>query len=96
MSEVVWERKYYKNGQLYHEDPYVNGFNHGIEKYYYDDGQLELEIPLVNNKRHGITKWYYKNGVLREVDLWIKGRVRNDLLGDEHRLTRLVLLGEQG
>jgi len=120
MSEVEWRREYYKdNGQLYHEDPYVDGVNHGIEKQYYEDGQLRFLIPWVNGElhgedrgyyrngqlryktphihdcRHGIEKWYSREGVLRSETLWIRDEERNDLLGDEHKFARLILLGEE-
>jgi len=95
MSEVEWTKEYYKDGTLHCETPHVNSKAHGVAEWYYKDGALEWETPYTNGQRHGVEKWYYEDGTLHCEFLWIKGEERNDLKGDEHRLTRLMLLGEQ-
>jgi len=93
MNEVVWNRKNHDNGQLEYEIPYVNGKRHGVAKYYHTNGKFEHKIPWINGRLHGIKKIYYRDGTLRSEALWIRDNERNDLLGDEHRLERLMLLG---
>jgi len=96
MSEVEWKKEYYKDGLLLCETPYINGQVHGVEKWYYNNGQLQWEDPYVNGLNHGVEKTYNKDGTLKEENLWINDERRNDLLGDEHKLARLMLLGEEG
>jgi len=86
---------YYKDGQLQCEIPHVNGLIYGVRKMYHEDGQLSRETPYVNHRRHGIENQYNYNGTLKEQYLYINDKIRNDLLGDEHRLTRLTLLGSE-
>jgi len=93
MSEVEWMREYWDNGTLYCEVPYINGHKHGVARWYFSSGALEQEISYSNDKAHGIQRWYYENGEIRLENLKIKGKKRNDLLGDKHRLMRLMLLG---
>jgi len=95
MSEVEWKRGYYDSGQLHYEIPYINHKRSGIRKSYHDNGHLRCEFPYVNDHLHGIARWYHNNGWLDKETLWINGEERNDLLGDEHRLARLILLGEE-
>jgi len=95
VSEVVWEKHHDAKGQLMYETPFVNGKAHGIQKGYWSDGQLCWEDPFVNNQQHGISRWYNRDGTLRSETLWIRDKHRNDLLGDEHKLARLILLGEE-
>lgn len=45
------EKKYYDNGNLESETPYVNGEIYGIQKIYYKNGNLESEIPFVNGEK---------------------------------------------
>jgi len=95
MSEVEWKKQYHSCGQEYRLIPYVNGKRHGIEKGYRTNGTLDYEDPYVNGVNHGIEKWYHEDGTLRRETIWLRGRPRPDLLGDEYRLTRLVLFGEE-
>jgi len=88
-------RGYYSDGELYWETPYANGHQHGIEKWYSSDGELYHENPFVNGRLHGVERWYNKDSTTEEKALWIRDRQRNDLLGDEHKLARLMLLGEE-
>jgi len=69
-------------------------------KRYYTNGQLKCKISWINGKRHGTEKWYHetkkwyhKNHKLESETLWINGEKRDDLLGNKHKLTRLMLLG---
>jgi len=94
MSKVEWMRLRYANDQLHRETPYLNQQEHGVEKWYYEDGQLSSETRWVNGKRHGVDKMYCIDGQLLRETLWIRGIQRDDLLGDKHKLTRLVLLGD--
>ena len=96
MSEVEWTKEYYKDGTLHCETPHVNGKLHGVEKKYYGNGILHWETPYVNGQLHGVEKYYHRNGILFHEDLWIRGKMRNSLLRKEHRLERLMLLGEEG
>jgi len=96
MSEVEWRRLHKSSGMLYWETPFVNGRPHGIEKKYYKNGILQWEISFINGQLHGVSKTYHRDGTLQEESLWIRDKKRNDLLEDEHRLERLILLGEQG
>jgi len=96
MSEVEWIRHYHPGSDiLRYEASYVNGLHHGVEKSYYKDGTLLHESLWVNGQLHGMEREFYCQGLLKNKALWIRGYRRNDLLGDEHRLIRLVLLGEQ-
>jgi len=95
MDEVEWYKSYWTNGQLYNESPFVNKKRHGKAKWYYEDGQLAHEIPHIDGQIHGVTSRYNRDGTLGEQNIWINGEIRNDLLGDEHRLTRLALLGSE-
>lgn len=95
MSEVKWIRLYRGNGILYWETPYVNDQPHGVEKKYYKDGTLEWEVSFINGQPHGIQRRYHRDGTLRDETLWIRDKQRDDLLGDENRLLRLTLLGEE-
>jgi len=95
MSEVVWKKTYFEGGQLNHKTPYVNNRRHGVEKRYCKSGRLRWESPYANGRLHGIERLYYNNGQLDCEFLWIRGQLRDDLLGEEHRLTRLMLFGEQ-
>jgi antitoxin component YwqK of YwqJK toxin-antitoxin module len=62
MKEVI--RRYYSNGQICWETPYVNGNRYGLERFWYDNGQIIWETPYVNGKRHGLTKAWYSNANL--------------------------------
>jgi len=94
MSKVEWERTYYNDDStLYKETPLVNGQIHGVLKYYYRNGQCNFKIPYANGLLHGVESIYRWNGALKEQRIWVNGSLRNDLLGDEHRLKRLILLG---
>jgi len=100
VSEVEWEKEYYEDDDgvsdtLCWEAQFLNHQQHGVEKWYHIDGTLRYEIFFDSGQRHGISKGYNKDGTLRETTLWIRGVIRNDLLGDKHRLERLMLLGEQ-
>lgn len=87
-------KKYYDSGVLECETPYVNSKVHGIEKLYYESGELEWETPYVNGKRHGTHKAYYKSGELEYATPYVNDEIREDLLLEENRLLRLILIGE--
>jgi len=95
MSEVAWETGYWYNGHLHYNVPYINGQQHGIAKWYHDNGLLYMEASYVNGRCHGVQRFYNEDGQLRSEIPWVNGEERNDLLGDEHKLLRLMLLGEQ-
>jgi len=92
MSEVEWKRVYYINDQLWSETPHVNGQAHGVAKFYHDDGVMFSEITYVNGQRHGVEKTYWPDGKI-ERHLYIHGINKDNLLEEEHRLERLILLG---
>jgi len=94
LSKVEWI--YYNDGTVNWETPFVNGQVHGITKCHYKNGTVEYKTPFVNGRQHGVQEHYDEEGVLKSKILWIEGKIRNDLLGDKHRLERLMLLGEQG
>jgi len=94
MGKIVWKKTYYNDGQLDHKIPYLNGRRHGLEVWYYPNGELKCEIPWVNGQLHGVEKLYCDR--LQYEIIWVRGQQRDDLLGDEHRLTRLMLLGDEG
>jgi len=87
-------KEYWSNGTLSWKTPYINDREHGVEKGYYVDGTLNWTVSYVNGERHGIER-HYDACLLKQETLWIRGEERDDLKGDEHRLTRLMLLGEQ-
>ena len=41
---------YYENGNVMYEAPFVNGKQHGIEKWYYENGKLKWETPFKKGK----------------------------------------------
>jgi len=93
MSEVEWNKAYWDDGQIPKwEIPSINGMKHGVVVYYRRDGLINWKISFANGVQHGIER-YYNNGIFEWENLWINGEVRNDLLGEEHRLERLMLLG---
>ena len=59
--KVKIRRSYYESGALWLETPYVNGKEHGTEKWYYESGALDSETPYENGKKHGIEKSYYED-----------------------------------
>ena len=59
------ERRYYKNGTLFHEIPYKDDKEEGMVKIYYSSGKLLAEIPYNNGKVEEIERWYYENGQLK-------------------------------
>ena len=69
--EVI--KGYYESGALWWETPYVNGKEHGIEKFYYESGALKYETPYVNGNIHGIEKSYYESGAIRRVIPHVNG-----------------------
>jgi antitoxin component YwqK of YwqJK toxin-antitoxin module len=69
----VTKRKYYDNGQLRWETPFVNGQAHGIERCRYPNGKLAWETPWVNDQRHGIARDWHENG-----QLWFEIAFVND------------------
>ena len=57
---VLWEKVYYKNGQLKTEKHFNTlGKWHGEQKYYYKNGQLKFQI-------------FYENGIQKNQDCWDK------------------------
>ena len=56
MNEV--KRKYWENGQLSHEYPYVDGKAHGLCRRWRENGQL-WSIDLYNNGAH-VCEWQAK------------------------------------
>jgi len=97
------QKGYYEDGTLHWEIFFFNGQAHGTAKWYYEGGMsqnghgkvLYYEVPYLNGQQHGIQKGYHEDGILQYEILWIRGEERSDLLGDKHRLERLMLLGEQ-
>jgi len=66
---------------------------HGTARGHYDNGQLAWVAHYVNDRHHGVEKSYTYDGLLSGVSLWVRGVLRNDLLNEDNRLTRLALLG---
>jgi len=60
---------------------------------HYCTGQLYCEIPFVNGQLHGVARGYNEDGTLRYEVPYVNGQSREDLLKEENRLLRLVLLG---
>ena len=50
-AEIIYEKSYDKNGQLYNEVNYIDGKINGIYKLYYDNGQLLKEVNYINGKK---------------------------------------------
>jgi len=50
-EEII--KKYYDNGQLQCETPYLNGKKHGLLKWWYYNGQLRYEVTRKNNLQCG-------------------------------------------
>jgi antitoxin component YwqK of YwqJK toxin-antitoxin module len=96
--ECKMERWYYENGQLNFERPSrkLNGYLyiHGIERLYHpQNGKLQHEVSYQDGLRHGMAKRYNEEGDLIEITAWVHGVERPELLEEEHRLERIVLLG---
>ena len=73
MNETTWERKYYENGTLCQEDPYVRGIKHGLIRNWYRNGTLSWEAPYVRGVLYGLIKYWSSNGMLKEISLWNNG-----------------------
>ena len=65
--------KYFKNGQLYQIDNYIDGIKGSWEQYY-DNGQLESKGSFnKNGYPDGLLEFYYKNGQLENKGSWKDG-----------------------
>ncbi|MCH8503948.1 MAG: hypothetical protein LAT50_06450 [Ectothiorhodospiraceae bacterium] len=64
----------YSNGQRMHEDHYVNGVRHGVQRAFYDNGELRLESHFEEGRRHGLYRRWNEDGQLTSEVGYAEGR----------------------
>ena len=57
-------KRYFNNGQLEIEIPYVNNKKNGLVKEYYSSGTLFSKVPYLDGLKSGVAKWFHENGKL--------------------------------
>jgi antitoxin component YwqK of YwqJK toxin-antitoxin module len=73
--ETEIERTYYPNGQLWSEQPHVDGKPHGMEKWWFPSGQLGSEYTYVDGVLHGMGKRWWQDGGIGEFYLYNQGEL---------------------
>jgi hypothetical protein len=67
--------EYYKNGKIYSEEFYKDGFRYGNWRFYYENGALKKEL----NYNHGLLKgeqhYYSTQGKLIYTEIYIDGEI---------------------
>jgi antitoxin component YwqK of YwqJK toxin-antitoxin module len=81
------------NNKEVSKEEWVRFDGKGVRRKYYDNGQLAYEFSIQNKHRHGIYRWYESNGTLRCETIYVYGEERPELLEEEHKLERVLLLG---
>lgn len=84
---------FYNNGQLWHSCLYINGKKNGLCQDFYNNGKLGFSCPYINGKEHGLYQCFRENGKLEYSSLYVNGVEREDLIGEDMALARLVILG---
>lgn len=64
-------KKYYPNGKLYAELPYLNGVVDGKAKFYFENERLKAEINFRHNRKEGLAKTYFLNGRIESETLFM-------------------------
>jgi antitoxin component YwqK of YwqJK toxin-antitoxin module len=72
-NEVVGQRSYDSDGNLWRETPLKNGQRHGREYIWDETGALESVEPYVNGKIHGLAKQYNRNGKVIGTYRFVRG-----------------------
>jgi len=90
-----WVEEHYDNGQLCFRCLYVNRVRQGTTRWYHPCGSLSQITTWINGELHGMDIIYSEEGVILGEILWYRGVVRNDLLGEDNKLARLMLFGEE-
>ena len=85
----------WNNGKLCYKVPVINGQQHGLCEGYYNDGKLSCRVSYVNGQHHGLYESYYEDGKLEYKTYYVNGEERDDLLGDDKKLERLVIFGKE-
>jgi antitoxin component YwqK of YwqJK toxin-antitoxin module len=73
--ETEIKRKYWDNGQLRSEHPYMGGIPHGVMKWWYPSGQLGSETSYVGGVVHGMAKHWRQDGDIVWSRLYNQGEV---------------------
>ena len=64
---------YHKNGQLWHEDTYVDGKKEGLAKNWYDNGQLFSRSSFSYGKPVGLRERWHRNGEIYQEATFVNG-----------------------
>jgi len=85
---------WYSNGQLFHENNFINGISDGAQIWYRENGNKDYEGFYKNGLKHGMFTVYLDNGkvdfetkVENGIDLWHKAYWRSNgklMLEDEY------------
>ena len=78
-------QEFHDNGQLFHEEYYINGKLHRLDgpayQRFYDTGQLYYESYYINGKMHRLDgpafKEFYDNDKLNHAKYYINGKCYN-------------------
>ena len=66
--------RYYSDGKLYSEMPFINGVLDGVNRFYYSSGKLAEEATFKNFQLEGIQKVYNENGRLESETTYKNGK----------------------
>lgn len=67
-------KRFYRNGKVKEERPYIMGYLEGVRRGYYENGEIEYEISYKNNNLHGLSAHYTEDGMI-ELELnFLNGR----------------------
>ncbi len=53
---------HYHGGKVESKTPYVNGKQHGMERWWYESGKKYTEEMWRDGKLHGVETWWYESG----------------------------------
>ncbi len=106
MSDLVWDRSFYRNGQVHHEKPLRDGQLHGLVRTWHKNGVLASEESYREGKRHGTCRQWSVTGKLLGTSVqnegtgtyrewWDNGQLKLEISildGDFHGISRQWLM----
>lgn len=75
---------YYTNGCLRSRNEYLNGIEHGTQRWWFGNGQLSEEGEMCLNQHHGYHRVWYPTGKLKTEEVWEHGVMLEIREWDEH------------